>query len=92
MLAPRPVLPSTMAYIETVREDEAEGTVAQVYSAATARAGGVANIIRVMSRDGGSLQGSMALYVNLMKVPNALPATRREMLAAVVSNINDCYY
>jgi len=30
--------------------------------------------------------------VALMKSDNALPAKQREMLAAVVSNINDCYY
>lgn len=81
-----------MAYIETVAEDAAEGVVARVYKAARGRTGRVANILRVMSLDGPVLQGSMALYVNLMKKPNALSASRREMLAAVVSNVNDCYY
>jgi alkylhydroperoxidase family enzyme len=52
----------------------------------------VANILKVMSRDAAVLQGSMMFYLNLMKSPNALSAGRREMLAAVVSNINDCYY
>ena len=54
--------------------------------------GGIANIIRVMSEDGRSLQASMQFYVALMKSPNALTPARREMLAAVVSNANDCYY
>jgi alkylhydroperoxidase family enzyme len=45
-----------------------------------------------MSRDAAVLQGSMMFYLNLMKSPNALSAARREMLAAVVSNINECYY
>jgi alkylhydroperoxidase family enzyme len=53
---------------------------------------GVANILKVMSRDAAVLEGSMALYVNLMKSSNSLSEARREMLAAVVSNINDCYY
>ena len=56
------------------------------------RAGGVANILRVMSCDARSLQGSMQFYVSLMKSPNALSPARREMLATVVSNANGCYY
>ena len=59
---------------------------------ARSRAGGIANIIRVMSLDGRSTAGSMQFYVSIMKSPNALSPARREMLAAVVSNINDCYY
>lgn len=81
-----------MAYIELIPEEAAEGILEKVYAAARVRAGGVANIIKVMSRDPAVLQASMALYVNLMKAPNALPAVQREMMAAVVSNINDCYY
>ena len=34
----------------------------------------------------------MMFYLKLMKSPNGLSAARREMLAAVVSNLNDCYY
>ena len=45
-----------------------------------------------MSRDGASLQASMQFYVALMKSPNALDRSRREMLATVVANANDCYY
>jgi len=66
--------------------------VASVYEAARQRAGNIANILRVMSGDGRSLQGSIQFYVALMKSPNALSPARREMLAAVVSNANDCYY
>ncbi|MEO1843712.1 MAG: hypothetical protein ABGZ37_05480 [Akkermansiaceae bacterium] len=81
-----------VAYIEQISEGEARGTLQKVYHGARTRAGGVANIIKLMSRDAPVLRGSMMLYVNLMKSDNALSAARREMLAAVVSNINDCYY
>ena len=81
-----------MAFIKQVSDDEATGPLQRVYDAARGRSGGVANIIRVMSQDGRSVQGSMQLYVSLMKSDNALSAARREMLAAVVSNINECYY
>lgn len=81
-----------MAYVEQTSEEDAVGIVAELYAAARERAGGVANIIKVMSSDGRSLKGSMQLYVSLMKSTNALSPARREMLATVVSNVNDCYY
>ncbi len=81
-----------MAFIKQVGETEATGALQRVYDAARQRSGAVANIIRVMSRDGRSVQGSMQLYTSVMKADNALSASRREMLAAVVSNINECYY
>jgi alkylhydroperoxidase family enzyme len=81
-----------MAYIEQIEEPDATGKLAGVYESARQRAGGVANIIKVMSRDCRSLAGSMQFYMSLMKAPNALSGAQREMLAAVVSNANDCYY
>lgn len=81
-----------MAYIRQVPDEEASGELARVYEGGRSRAGSVANIIRVMSLDPRSLKGSMGFYVSLMKVGNALSAPRREMLAAVTSNVNDCFY
>jgi alkylhydroperoxidase family enzyme len=81
-----------MAYIELVQEADAKGILARVYKAARARAGGVANIIKLMSRDATSLEKSMQFYVSLMKSPKPLSSSRCEMLATVVSNVNDCYY
>ena len=81
-----------MAYIDQVPEEQAEGPLARVYEAARTRAGGVAHIIKVMSRESEALEGSMTFYLKLMKSSNGLSAARRELLAAVVSNLNDCYY
>ncbi len=81
-----------MSYIKKIPIDEATGRLKQVYEAGVARSGSVAQIIRIMSQDARSCQGSMGFYVSLMKADNALPAPQREMLATVVSNINDCYY
>jgi len=84
---------STVAHIKQIPIHEATGRLKQVYDAAGARTGGsVAKILQVMSRDARSLQASMQFYVSLMKSPNALDAARREMLAAVVSNVNECFY
>ncbi|MHC4948081.1 MAG: carboxymuconolactone decarboxylase family protein [Planctomycetota bacterium] len=81
-----------MAFIRQIDPNEAEGPLKRVYDAAAGRSGGVANIIKVMGLDARSVQASMGFYVSIMKADNALDAARREMLATVVSNINDCYY
>ena len=81
-----------MAYIEQISDNDATGELEQIYQQAKSRAGGVANILRVMSQDAATLSASMAFYIQLMKMPNALGNARKEMLASVVSNVNDCYY
>ena len=81
-----------MSHVSPIPEDEAEGLLEQLYAGGRARAGGVANIIRIMSHDPSSADASMKFYIALMKRSNALGAARREMLATVVSNVNACYY
>lgn len=81
-----------MSHISLIAESEASGLLKRIYDAALARAGYVANIIKLMSRDAACAQASINFYIALMKTENALSKARKEMLAAVVSNINDCYY
>ncbi len=81
-----------MAYVDQVSESDATGMLRRIYDTASQRSGGVANIIKVMSLHPASVQTSMQFYVSLMKTPGPLDPARREMLAAVVSNINGCYY
>ena len=81
-----------MAYIRQIAEENSTGVLSQVYDAARGRADRVANIIRLMSLDAESLEGSIQFYVKLMKKPNALSSARKELLATVVSCANDCYY
>ncbi len=77
-----------MAYIRQVGDDEPTGVLKRVYDAAVSRAGGVANIIRIMSRDGRTTQSSMQFYVSLMKADNGLEARRREMLGTAYGSRN----
>jgi uncharacterized peroxidase-related enzyme len=81
-----------MAFVKLTSESEAAGTLKRLYEAARSRAGYVANIIKVMSRDAEAAETSIQLYLRLMRAENALSRARKEMLATVVSNINDCYY
>lgn len=81
-----------MAYIEQVDENEARGTLKKIYDDALARAGYIANVIKVTSLDEATTLRSIQFYVSLMKSDNSLDAANREMLAAVVSNANGCFY
>ncbi len=81
-----------MAFFKITDHSEATGPLKRLYDAAHARAGYVANIIKVMSRDAPTAEASISFYVRLMKSDNALSRARKEMLATVVSQINDCYY
>ena len=81
-----------MAFIHTISENDASGLLQRIYDGASQRAGSVANIIKVMSQHAQTTQASMQFYVALMKQPNALTSAQKEMLAVVVSNVNDCFY
>ena len=81
-----------MAFIQQIAVEDATGKLRQIYDAGIRRAGSVANIIKIMSLDADSCNASMMFYVSMMKRENALDAATREMLATVVSNVNDCYY
>ena len=81
-----------MAFLRLTTESEAKGRLKDLYNAARSRAGYVANIIKVMSHDAPTAEASIQFYIRLMKAENALSKARKEMLATVVSSINDCHY
>lgn len=81
-----------MAYIGIIGLEDAEPPLSELYQQAQDRAGYVANIIRIMSQDARSCGASMGFYISLMKTKNSLSFARKEMLATVVSNANDCFY
>jgi uncharacterized peroxidase-related enzyme len=81
-----------MAWINTISDDEAEGILRKLFEAARARAGRVFNIVRVMSLSPSTLKASMGFYRAVMFEKSPLSRAQRELLATVVSRINDCHY
>ncbi|MEE9391581.1 MAG: hypothetical protein V3W41_03655 [Planctomycetota bacterium] len=79
-------------YIRTVDESEAQGPLQAIYAASLKRAGKVFNIVKIMSLRPRQITASMSLYENLMHGDSELTRTEREMLATVVSRINECFY
>ena len=81
-----------MAFIQTVAPEHAAGLLKRVYDAAISRSGRVWNVVRLMSINPPVLNASMGLYQAVMHGPSALTRAQREMIATVVSRLNNCFY
>ena len=81
-----------MAHLRLTEVDEATGELRAEYDAAIGRAGKVFNIVKSMSLRPGVLRRSMELYKGIMFGPSGLSRQERELLATVVSQVNECHY
>lgn len=81
-----------MPFIPQIAPEEATGPLKDIFDQCQKRAGYIANILRLQSLDAQVLAASVGFYTQLMKRPTALSNARKEMLAAVVSHVNDCFY
>jgi len=81
-----------MAYIKTVKPEEATGELKQHYDLAVKRAGRVFNVLRIQSLNPKMMSASIGLYKSLMLQPASLPRATREMIATVVSREMNCFY
>jgi alkylhydroperoxidase family enzyme len=80
------------AWIETTGPAEADGLLAEVYSAIAGRSGSVANILRCQSLHPEALREHYILYRTLMFSRGALSRADREAIAVAVSAANGCHY
>ena len=81
-----------MAWIQMIPEDEAEGELKVWYDTLRDPQGGVDDIMRIHSINLPTLKGHYELYRSAMKGTPDLPHKQREMIAVVVSTINQCHY
>lgn len=81
-----------MPWIETVAEDKAQGELKSIYDAQRQQAGAVANILKVHSLSPAILEAHLRLYSVVMHASGPLSRKHREMIAVVVSVINECHY
>ena len=81
-----------MAWIRTVSEGEATGSLKRQYDIAIKRAGRVHNIVKIMSLNPETMRTSMGMYISTMMGSSPLTRAQREMLATVVSWANNCHY
>lgn len=82
-----------MAWIETIREDEWTGELAELYNrVADTAAGRVDNIMQIHSLNPRALVAHDALYRSAMAGTATLRKVERELIAMTVSILNDCHY
>lgn len=81
-----------MAYIPYIPEEDADAELQRLYDRYRAPWGGVDNILRIHSLNPRSMETHYELYRHLMFGPSPLSRAQREMIAVVVSVLNDCFY
>ena len=82
-----------MAWIQTVDAAEATGIVKAEYDAAMERAGQLYNIVKLFSVRPKSMKAFFELYKVVMHDDESpLSRAQREMIATVVSKVNQCHY
>lgn len=81
-----------MAWIETIDEADASGTLKQIYDEQRCQAGAVANILKIHSLAPEVLRAHLAIYQAVMHASGELSRAQREMIAVAVSAANGCHY
>lgn len=81
-----------MPWIKTIADEDATGALKDIFTAAQKRAGRVFNIVRVMGLNPATLRSSLGFYQTTMFGRTELSRGLRELLATVVSRMNNCYY
>ena len=81
-----------MPHVHVFDHDETTGVARREYDAALRRAGRIWNIVSIQCQLPEVMRDSMLLYGSIMFGPSPLSRSQRELLAAVTSQINDCYY
>jgi alkylhydroperoxidase family enzyme len=81
-----------MPWIKETYLEEASGLLKRQLNAAIKRAGRIWNIVQVMSINEMTLKDSIKFYQTVMMGESPLTRSQREMLAVVVSVVNNCHY
>ncbi|HBL55376.1 MAG TPA: hypothetical protein EYM80_04630 [Deltaproteobacteria bacterium] len=81
-----------MAWIKVISQAEATGLLKKQYDAALKRASKIWNIVSIMGLNPHAMRDSMRFYKTIMFGESPLSRSQREMLATVVSSVNNCTY
>ncbi|MBU91205.1 MAG: peroxidase [Acidobacteria bacterium] len=81
-----------MAWIREILPEDAEGELDEVYGRVAEPDGTVDNILRVHGLHPKLLADHFQLYITAMKKSSPLSRAQREMIAVVVSSLNECHY
>ena len=80
------------AWILVIGEEEAQGELKRIYHIIKEKRGSLSNVMKAQSLDPESIRLHMDLYLHLMFGKSTLTRLEREMIAVVVSYLNNCGY
>ncbi len=81
------------AWIEMIEDEDATGTVKEMYDKARSPHGTVDNVMRCHSLRPHTMAGHLALYKSVLHNPdNTLPFWFLEVVASYTSTVNNCKY
>jgi alkylhydroperoxidase family enzyme len=83
---------TSMPWVPTVPEDQAMGSLADLYRKAHERSGKVPNITKLQSLRPATTARGFDLYCELMDAPTGISRRERVLIATVVSKVNGCLY
>jgi|TARA_B110001454_G_scaffold54028_1_gene52948 alkylhydroperoxidase family enzyme len=81
-----------MAWIDTINERDANGSLKDQYAKLKDSRSGVDNILKIHSLNPESLDAHVQLYKTIMYGKSPIRRVNREMIAVLVSSINQCHY
>ena len=82
----------SVAYIPYIEECDASAELRELYARYRSPGGQVDNVLRIHSHNPASMEKHFELYATLMRGESDLSKIQREMIAIVVSAINECHY
>ena len=81
-----------MAWIDTINERDADGSLKDQYAKLKDSRSGVDNILKIHSLNPESLDAHVRLYKTIMYGKSPIRRVNWEMIAVLVSSINQCHY
>ncbi len=81
-----------MAFIPYIEEDQASEALSAIYDRYRVVGGPVDNVLRIHGHNPPSLTAHALLYQTLLRGASELSRVQREMIAVIVSTINQCRY
>ena len=81
-----------MPWIKEIEENEAEGKLKEAYDGLTKNRGKISNIMKIHSLDPDTMQHHLDMYMSIMFSNSTVSREERELIAVVVSALNNCVY
>ena len=81
-----------MPWIKQVESTNAEGKLKEVYSDLESSRGKISNIMKIQSLDPETMKNHLDMYLSIMFNNSSLNREERELIAVVVSSLNNCSY